>query len=88
MGLDTLEIYRGRKNKVGRTQWRWRFRAANGNILANGGEGYANLLDLVSSSQRVLDISPIELATRMVGQEYRVPRRGSGSWIRVVFLDD
>ena len=38
-----VEIYRD-KGK----QWRWRMRAANGNIIANGGEGYKNKGDCVA----------------------------------------
>ena len=42
----TLEIYEGRRAPFQRKQWRWRIRAANGRIIANGGEGYANRADL------------------------------------------
>jgi uncharacterized protein YegP (UPF0339 family) len=33
-----IEVYEGRPSKAGR--WRWRLRAANGRIVANGGEAF------------------------------------------------
>lgn len=44
-----FEIYRARRGLLTRTQWRWRLRAANGQILANGGEGFNNRADLMRS---------------------------------------
>jgi uncharacterized protein YegP (UPF0339 family) len=38
-----FEIYR---SGVIRREWRWRLRAQNGRIVANGGEGFRNLADL------------------------------------------
>ena len=31
--------------KDGANKWRWRLKAANGNILADSGEGYSNKAD-------------------------------------------
>lgn len=49
-----LEVYKDR----GR-QWRWRLVSTNGNIIANGGEGYKNkgdCLDMVEGIVRGMDI--------------------------------
>lgn len=43
----TVEIYEARRGIALRKQWRWRIRAANGRIVANGGEGYNNRTDLL-----------------------------------------
>ncbi len=33
--------------------WRWRFVAANGRILAHGGQGYTRRIDAVTASETV-----------------------------------
>ena len=38
------EVYRDTAN-----EWRWRFRAANGNIIAVSSEGYINKSDCLSA---------------------------------------
>lgn len=43
----TVEVYEARRGLSRRKQWRWRIRAANGRIVANGGEGYNNRADLL-----------------------------------------
>lgn len=47
-----IEIYEARRGLSLRKQWRWRIRAKNGRIVANGGEGYNNRADML----RALDI--------------------------------
>ena len=42
-----IEIYEARRGLALRKQWRWRIRATNGRIVANGGEGYNNRADLL-----------------------------------------
>lgn len=37
--------------------WRWRFVAANGNTLADGGQGYSRLLDARAGAATVLGIA-------------------------------
>lgn len=39
-----VEMY---QDKAG--EWRWRFRAKNGNVLADSGEGYKNKGDMLSA---------------------------------------
>jgi uncharacterized protein YegP (UPF0339 family) len=62
---EKIEIYReasfvDRFNGVADApqQWRWRYKATNGKILADGGEGYAARADAVRGALRVtgLDI--------------------------------
>lgn len=50
---DMIEIYEARRGLSRRKQWRWRIRAANGRIVANGGEGYNNRADLVRALEIV-----------------------------------
>jgi len=54
MRTEKIEIYQG----GGSTGWRWRYRATNGKILADGGEGYAARGDAIRGALRVtgLDI--------------------------------
>ena len=42
MRLAKLEIYRDAKR-----EWRWRLRASNGRIVADGGEGYRRKASLL-----------------------------------------
>lgn len=49
----TVEIYEARRGLSLRKQWRWRIRAKNGRIIANGGEGYFNKADLLKALDRV-----------------------------------
>lgn len=44
-----VEFYQDTNGK-----WRWRFRAANGRILADSAEGYSRLTDCVHGSEIVL----------------------------------
>lgn len=44
-----VTVYRRRFSK----QWRWRLRAANGRILADGGESYTNKDDAVAALKRI-----------------------------------
>lgn len=48
-----IEIYEARRGLALRKQWRWRIRAANGRIVANGGEGYNNRSDLLRALEIV-----------------------------------
>lgn len=44
-----VETYRGRRNLLGRKQWRWRaVHNVNGEVLASG-EGYNNLNDMLDT---------------------------------------
>ena len=46
---DRIEIYR----TTVRRKWRWRYVAANGNILADSGQGYADKRDALTGLSRV-----------------------------------
>ena len=76
--LDLVEVYRRRR------KWRWRYKAAgNLKIMADGGEGYENLGELLNSMRRVLDLVPFPVN----GEGHRrVPRRNGNSWVLVVFV--
>lgn len=47
--MDLIEVYRHRLSGG----YRWRYLAGNNKKLASGGEGYANLVDLIASMARV-----------------------------------
>jgi hypothetical protein len=73
--LDVLEITRRRR------QWRWKYKAAgNFKLLAEGGESYHNLDDLLDSAQRVLNLKPIDRSSSY----QRVSRDGGWPDILVV----
>jgi uncharacterized protein YegP (UPF0339 family) len=44
-----FEIYRDKKN-----EWRWRYIASNGRIMADSGEGYKNLRTLELSINKMV----------------------------------
>ena len=46
---DRIEIYR----TALRRKWRWRYVAANGNILADSGQGYSRRIDAVRGATTV-----------------------------------
>lgn len=56
-----FEVYQSKKNN----QWYWRFRAANGQIVAVGGEGYVNKagclngLDVVKKNAADADVEDV-----------------------------
>ena len=55
------EMYRDDSNK---REWRWRLRAANGNIIAVSGEGYANkgdCRDIIDSVKASADAIVVEV---------------------------
>jgi uncharacterized protein YegP (UPF0339 family) len=52
-----IEIY-SKKPLVGRRQWRWRAVHDNGNVMANGGEGYANREDMMNSIRTLRGLFP------------------------------
>ena len=47
--LRTCQVY-----KDAQKQWRWRLVAANGNIVADSGEGYRRRADAVHMAERIL----------------------------------
>lgn len=61
MGTDIVEVYKARRLPGRRTQWRWRFVAPNGRKLANSGESYANMEDLLNSLATVLGVLRADL---------------------------
>lgn len=44
----TIQVYRDRKG-----EWRWRLRASNGLIVADGGEGYVRKYGVLRAISRV-----------------------------------
>ena len=47
---DRIELYR---SGLRRKKWRWRYVAANGNILADSGQGYSRRIDALAGAARV-----------------------------------
>ena len=47
---DRIEIYR----TAVRRKWRWRYVAANGNILADSGQGYSRRIDALNGAATVI----------------------------------
>ena len=45
---DHVELFQGRDS-----DWYWRRRAGNGQIVATGGEGYVHRVDCVAAAQRI-----------------------------------
>ena len=81
---DTIEIYRSRSLVPGRSGWRWRYRAANGHILAHGGQAYSRRIDMFAALQRVTGLDVITPPG-----EYS--RRGGatgpdGRWVEVLWV--
>lgn len=50
-----FEVYRARRGLLLRPQWRWRLKAANGRIVATGGESYNNRGDCMGMVRRIRD---------------------------------
>lgn len=55
--MATFQVY---QDKAG--HWRWRFRANNGQILADSGEGYINKQDCVNG----INIVKTQASTAMI----------------------
>jgi len=51
MNPGKIEIYRDKKR-----EWRWRMRASNGRIVADGSEGYKRRASLIKGLNRVFKI--------------------------------
>lgn len=49
MRTDKVQVYRD-----ARGEWRWRYKAANGAILADSGEGYKRRKKAMSQAERVM----------------------------------
>ena len=52
MGQKRVELYRD--DRKGKSEWRWRRKAANNRTTANSGEGYKNRVDAVSAASQQL----------------------------------
>ena len=53
---DRYEIYQDKRG-----EWRWRFVAANGNNMANGGEGYKNKSDCENGIEKLKNSKDTEV---------------------------
>ena len=81
--MDIVEIYRSKRLLDVRPQWRWRYKAANHTVLANGGESYGNLGDLKEALKRVLHLA--EPITITAGQQ-RIRRYSAWAEVLVVVV--
>lgn len=52
MSTDRIEVYR----TTVRRKWRWRYVAANGNILADSGQGYTRRIDCLAGASAVTGV--------------------------------
>lgn len=43
--------------KDGKGEWRWRIRAANGNIIGDSSEGYKNKQDAIAMIKKIVAIT-------------------------------
>ena len=61
--MDRLEFYRQYGSKITEQgpDWRWRYVAANGHILAVSSEGYRRRIDAVRCAARVARMLPGDL---------------------------
>jgi len=61
--MDRLEFYRQYGSKITEQgpDWRWRYVAANGHILAVSSEGYRRRIDAVRPAARVVRMLPGDL---------------------------
>lgn len=88
MNKDRVEIYRGKGLKR-RGQWRWRYvSGGNSRKLATGGEGYANLDDLLISLATILGIKVGELLPLAAGglPAVQVYRKGTYDRLKIQVL--
>jgi len=58
---ERIEIYAGRRGLHVRRQWRWRWVAANGNILGVSSEGYNNYLECKAIAVRLTQALGLKL---------------------------
>ena len=56
---DHAELYQ----QTLRRKWRWRYVAANGNILADSGQGYSRRIDAVNALCSVTGTKPVYTRT-------------------------
>lgn len=80
---DRIEIYRTRSPLPGRSGWRWRYRAANGHVLAHGGQAYSRKIDMLAALATVtgLTITPPGRYSRQGGAT-----GPAGRYVEVVWL--
>lgn len=77
--MDTLELYR----EPGTKDYRWRYTASNGEILADSGEGYRRKRTALKGAGRALGLvaDPGSDAPIVVGATYKHP---DGRTVQVV----
>ena len=63
--------------------WRWKYVAANGNVLAVSLEGYRRRIDAVTAAARVTGINPLLLRARLRWPAWSVINRSYEGQIRV-----
>lgn len=61
MSAIIIEVYPSRRLGVGRQQWRWRAKAGNHRIIANGGESFINIGDALDSVDALFRSSDVWL---------------------------
>jgi uncharacterized protein YegP (UPF0339 family) len=58
--MSTIFVYRSPEDQ----QWRWRFIASNGRIIADSGEGYVSEYNATRAAQRMLELAASALVVR------------------------
>lgn len=61
-----IEIY---EDKAGK--WRWRMRAANGQVIADGGEGYANQSNIKRALRRLAGLDMRKMVAEALRSEQK-----------------
>jgi uncharacterized protein YegP (UPF0339 family) len=64
------------KDKSG--EWRWQQTAANGQVVADSGEGYERRIDCIEGAVKALGGESYEFTSGMPGRLYGVIRRDAG----------
>lgn len=82
--METIEVYRSRSLVPGHSGWRWRMRAHNGHVLANGGQAYSRRKDMVAAIERVTGLE-VAFPSKYTRQG-RAASPGNGRWAEVVWV--
>jgi uncharacterized protein YegP (UPF0339 family) len=65
----TLEVYQAPMSAGDKGTWRWRLKAGNGRVVANGAEAYVNHADVMQAAANMLDYDMTEVKIVEVAPE-------------------
>lgn len=88
---DRIELYHTHSLIRRHGGWRWRYVAANGHVMANGGESYTRRIDALNGAMKVTASWPTDPTQRTgsadVTKLTRTDSRGAAEYLRVVEVD-